>query len=227
MWPTVALGATRVARVLHLRGVTDMRVIENSSGRARAVRVLSARGWKIFPGQLIRKKFKLGSTDFTVGVMRLDPLPSRNLFGTHVHVEGWVRGLGRARLEQLGDRGWQTVRQIHPNRSGGFNLSLAAQRSTKLRLAYNDLAGDTVAFRVTPRVLLETEGTKLRVSVAPRLPLQVQRLSRRRWKLVARSTGTFNRALRPGSYRVAIQGGASYVSSVTKPVALHARQLGP
>jgi stage II sporulation protein D len=227
VWPTVALGATRVARVLHLRGVTDMRVVENSSGRARAVRVLSARGWKRFPGQLIRRKFKLGSTDFTVGVMRLDAPPSRNLFGTHVHVEGWVRGLGRARLERLEARGWRTVRQIHPNQSGRFNLSLAAQRSTKLRLAYNDLAGDTVAFRVTPRVLLETEGTKLHVSVAPRLPIQVQRLSQRRWKLVARSTGSFNHALRPGSYRVAIQGGASYVSSVTKAVALHARQLGP
>jgi hypothetical protein len=119
------------------------------------------------------------------------------------------------------------MRQIHPGRSGRFSVSLPARRSTQLRLAYNGVAGDTVALRVTPRVLLEAEGTKLHVFVAPRLPLQVQRLTRRTWKPVARSTGTFNRALRPGSYRVAIQGGTSYVSSVSKPVALHTKQLGP
>src|SRR6185503_10614150 len=39
VWPTMELPATRVASVLHLRGVTDMRVVENSSSRALAVRV--------------------------------------------------------------------------------------------------------------------------------------------------------------------------------------------
>jgi stage II sporulation protein D len=226
VWPTVALPADRVARVLHLRGVTDMRVIENSSGRAQTVRVRTARGWKRFPGQLIRKKFKLGSTDFTVHVMRLDP-PARTLYGKHVRVEGWVRGLGRARLEQLADQGWKTVRQIHPAKNGRFSVSLPALRSTGLRLAYNDVTGDAVALRVAPRVSMQAEGTKLHVFVAPRLPLQVQRLSQHRWKPVARSTGSFDGSLRPGSYRVAILGGPAYVSSVTKPVALHTKQLGP
>jgi stage II sporulation protein D len=227
VWPTIALPATQVARVLHVHSVTDMRVVENSSGRALAVRVETARGWKRFPGQLIRTKFKLGSTDFSVHVMRLDPPAARILYGTHVRVEGWVRGLGRARLEELVDGSWKTVRQVHPSRSGRFSVSLPARRSTQLRLAYNDVAGDTVSLRVAPRVLLTTEGTKLHVSVAPRLPLQVQRLTQRAWKPVARSTGTFNRALRPGSYRVAVLGGPAYVSSVSKPVALHTKQLGP
>jgi hypothetical protein len=227
VWPTVALPATRVARVLHLRDVTDMRVVENSSGRAEAVRVRTARGWKRLPGQLIRKKFQLGSTDFAVHVMRLDAPPARTLYGTHVRVEGWMRGLGRARLEALGDEGWKTVRQIHPSRSGGFSVSMPALRSTQLRLAYNNVAGDAVALRVVPRVLLDAEGTKLRVFVAPRLPLQVQRLSRHRWQAVAHSTGSFDGSLRPGSYRVAILGGPLYVSSITKPVALHTKQLGP
>jgi hypothetical protein len=76
-------------------------------------------------------------------------------------------------------------------------------------------------------VLLEAEGTKLRVLVAPRLPLQVQRLSRQQWRPVARSTGSFDRSLRPGSYRVAVQGGTAFVSSISKPVALHMKQRGP
>jgi stage II sporulation protein D len=227
VWPTITLRATRVARVLHLRGVTDMQVVENSSGRAQAVRVRTDRGWKGFPGQLIRKKFKLGSTDFVVRVMRLDAPPARAIYGTHVRVEGWVRGLGRARLEVLADRGWKTVRQIHPSRNGRFTVSLPALRSTRLRLAYNDVAGDAVPLRVAPRVLLEAVGTKLRVFVAPRLPLQVQRLSQHRWHAVARSTGTFAGTLVPGRYRVAVLGGVSYVSSITKPVALQTKQRGP
>ena len=204
-----------------------MQVVENSSGRARAVRVRSASGWKRYPGQVIRKKFKLGSTDFSVEVMRLDTPPTRNVFRTHVRVAGWVRGLGRARLEQLVDGSWETVRQIHPSPSGHFSVSLPAVRSTELRLAYNQVTGDTVPLGVAPRVLLQTDGTKLQVFVAPRLPLQVQRLSRRRWTPVAHSTGTFDGSLRPGSYRVAVRGGSSYVSSVTPPVALHTKQLGP
>jgi stage II sporulation protein D len=226
VWPTMPLPAATVARVLHVSGVTDMRVVENSSGRAQAVRVRTARGWKRFSGQAIRKKFKLGSTDFSVNVMRLDPFPARSFFGTRVQVEGWVRGLGRARLQQLTAGGWETLRQIHPNKTGRFDVSLRALRSVRFRLAYNNVVGDTVALNVAPRVLLQTDGTKLHVFVAPRLPLQVQRLSRKRWREVARSTGTFDRTLRPGSYRVEVQGGAAYVSSITKPVALHPKQLG-
>lgn len=227
VWPTIALPAARVAHVLQLSGVTDMRVVENSSGRAGAVRVKTARGWKRFPGLLIRKKFKLGSTDFAVRVLRLDQPDARVFFGTHVRVRGWVRGLGRARLEALLDGNWKTVRQIRPSRNGRFSVSLPARRSTQLRLAYNDVVGDEVALHVTPRVFLQADGTKLRVLVAPRLPLQVQRLTQQQWKPVARSTGSFNRSLRPGSYRVAILGGASFLSSITKPVALRTTQLAP
>jgi hypothetical protein len=140
---------------------------------------------------------------------------------------GWVRGLAGARLEQLTEHGWKTVRQVHPSQKGRFSVTLPALRSTQLRLAYNNVAGDRVALRVAPRVLVQAEGTKLQVFVAPRLPLQVQRLSKRSWKPVARSTGSFQGALRPGRYRVEVLGGASYVSSITKPVALHTHQLGP
>jgi stage II sporulation protein D len=226
VWPTMALPATRVARVLHLHHVTDMQVVENSSGRARAVRIRTARGWKVFAGQVIRKKFKLGSTDFDVHVLTLDA-PSRALYNSHVRVSGWMRGLGRARLEQFTAGGWVTLRHVRPGARGRFSLSLPARRSTELRLAFNDVTGDVVPLRVAPRVSVQTDGTKLHVLVAPRLPLQVQRLSHRRWRPVARSTGEFDRALRPGSYRVAVLGGSGYVSSVTRPVALHTHAIGP
>jgi stage II sporulation protein D len=227
VWPTVTLSASRVASLLHLRGVTDMQVVENSSGRAKVVRVRTARGWKQFAGQVIRKKLKLGSTDFGVRVMTLDPPSAPSFYGSHVRVGGWLRGLGRARLQLLTEQGWKTLRRIHPSANGRFSVSLPAVRSTQLRLAYNGVAGDQVLLHIAPRVSIKADGTKLRVLVAPRLPLQVQRLTKKRWTPVARSTGTFDRALRPGSYRVAVLGGPAYVSSVTKPVALHTNQLGP
>ena len=227
MWPTVVVGAATVESLLHLRDVTDMQVVANSSGRARAVRVLAAGRWKTFKGQVIRKKFKLGSTDFAVRVLTLDEAPARALYGTHVRIGGWLRGLGRARLQLLTQSGWTTVRHVHPSANGRFTVSLPATRTTQLRLAYNAVTGDEVTLRVTPRVSLQADGTKLHVLVAPRLPLQVQRLTKRRWTAVARSTGTFDRSLRPGSYRVAILGGSAYVSAISRPVVLHIAQIGP
>lgn len=226
-WPTIELSAARVGAVLHLQGVTDMQVLRNSSGRARAVRIRAAHGWRTLPGQLVRAKFDLGSTDFDVNVLALDDPAGRALYHSDVRVSGWMRGLGRARLQELTDQGWITLRHVHPAQDGRFSVSVPALRSTQLRLAYNSLVGDAVDLHVAPRVLLQTDGTKLRVMVAPSLPLQVQRLSHREWRPVARSTGEFDRSLRPGSYRVAVLGGPQYVSSVTAPVALRTRVAGP
>jgi stage II sporulation protein D len=225
LWPTSVLSAARIGRALGLRGVRDAIVIQNSSGRAKAVRVLSASGWKQFAGQVIRTKFKLGSTDFELRAMTLDSPPARSLYGAHVHVRGWVRGLGLARLQELTDQGWQTVAHLHPAANGHFGVSVHATRSTQLRLAYNDLAGDAVELHVSPRLQLRAQGTKLRARVSPRLPLLVQRLTRNRWTPVARGTGTFDRSLRPGSYRVAVLGSPAYASAISAPVGLRARVL--
>jgi stage II sporulation protein D len=220
VWPTLALSASQVAAALRVRDVTDMQVIDNSSGRAQAVRVLAGGRWKRFPGQSVRKAFGLGSADFAIRAMTLDEVTAPAVFGSHVQLTGWLRGLGRARLQVLTATGWKTLRPVRAQSSGRFAVSVTATRSTQLRLAYNGLAGDAVALRVAPRVSLRADGTRLRVLVSPRLPLQVERLTKSKWRAVARSTGTFARSLRPGSYRVAIRGGESYVSAVSRPVAL-------
>jgi stage II sporulation protein D len=148
VWPTTELTAARIAHLLGLQGVRDAVVVRNSSGRAAAVRVLSRRGWKQFSGQVIRTKFKLGSTDFDLRAMTLDPLPRRVRFGMRVGVRGWVRGLGRARLQELTELGWTTVAHLHPSPNGHFVVTLRATRSTQLRLAYNGLAGTAEPLRV-------------------------------------------------------------------------------
>jgi stage II sporulation protein D len=222
VWPTSVLTAVRVARLLHLRRVEDAVVVRNSSGRARALRVRTARGWRAFSGQQVRTLFKLGSTDFELRAMSLEPPAATALFGTHVAVHGWVRGLGKARLQELTAAGWVTVGRIHASPLGRFALTLHAIRSAQLRLAYNSLAGDTVALHVAPRLRLHADGTRLHVVVSPRLPLLVQRLTRSAWRPVARATGSFDRALRPGSYRVSVAGSVGYAAAVSQPVGLRA-----
>src|SRR4051794_7397539 len=226
LWPTQVLTAARVATVLHVPGVRDLRVVRNSSGRARAVRVLTARGWKRFSGQTIRERFHLGSTDFDVRAMGLDA-PHVALYGDRVRLNGFVRGLGGARLEQLTEAGWRTVRRLRVTSTGRFGVEVPAAASTEFRLAYNSLAGDAVALRVAPRVLVSADGSRLHAFVQPALPLRVERLTAREWRPVARARGSFDRRLRPGSYRVEVLGGARFVQRISRPVALHVQVTGP
>ena len=114
-----------------------------------------------------------------------------------------------------------TVAPIHAGPNGHFAVSVRALRSTQLRLAYNGVAGDAVPLTVTPRVTLRADGRTLRVLVSPRLPLQVQRLTQNAWRSVARTTGSFKRSLKPGSYRVKVLGVVGYSPAVSRPVGVH------
>ena len=226
VWPTRLLTAAQVGRALGVSGARDIRVVPNSSGRAQAVRVLGAHGWRRFGGQVVREKFALGSTDFEVHAMTLDE-PAHTLYAAKVQLHGWIRGLGRARLQELTEQGWKTVRRLRAAPNGRFVVSLPASRSTQLRLAYNDVAGATVQLHVAPRLKIATDGPKLRARVYPRLPLRVERLTRARWRPVARTHGVFDRNLEPGSYRVAVLGGSAYTSAISRPVSVHVRAEGP
>jgi hypothetical protein len=93
-------------------------------------------------------------------------------------------------------------------------------------LAYNSVAGDAVSMQVVPRVSLSSRNGDLHAHVSPSLPMQVQRLTNSRWRLVASSRGVFNRSLRPGSYRVEVAGGTAYASTVTRPVAVRTQSTG-
>jgi stage II sporulation protein D len=222
VWPTRTLSSGRLGALLRVRGgVRDAIVVRNSSGRAQAVRLLTARGWKRISGQRAREAFKLGSTDFELRALTLEPPETRALFGSHIRVRGWLRGLGKARLQRLAEQGWQTVAPVHVAPSGRFTVSVRALRSTKLRLAFNGLAGDSVPLTVAPRVTVRADGRTLRVLVSPRLPLQVQRLTQNAWRPVARTTGSFKRLLRPGSYRVRVLGGTAYTAALSRPIGLH------
>jgi stage II sporulation protein D len=219
-WPTQVLSPAVVGQKLGLSGVRDLVVERNSSSRAAALRVLTAGGWKRIVAQTIREKLDLGSTDFDVRAMSLDEPTARALYGEQVRVSGWLRGLGRARLQEWTGAGWRVLAHVHPRPDGRFAIAYRARASTELRLAYNGFAGGQVAVRVAPRVDVAGDGTTLRVRVAPALPLRVERLTGAQWRPVARAQGSFARELRPGSYRVAVAGDTRYLSAISRPVGL-------
>ena len=221
VWPTTVLTASELGAKLHLSDVRDAVVVENSSGRAASVRVLAGTRWKVLAAARVRDAFALGSDDFELRALTLDS-PAAARFGTTAHLQGWLRGLGRARLQELTPIGWRTVARVRPAPSGRFVVSLPARRSLELRLAYNGAAGDSVELPVTPRVSLAAANGVLRVSVAPRLPFRVERLRRSEWRAVARGEGAFARTVGPGSYRVRVLGGAAYVSTTSAPIGVRA-----
>lgn len=221
VWPTTVLTAAKLGQALRLQGVRDAVVRRNSSGRAATVRVLTASGWRSFRAARIRDTFRLGSDDFDLRALTLDEPPPAE-FGSTAHVQGWVRGLGKARLQELTAIGWRTVAHVRPAPSGRFVIPVRASRSLQFRLAYNGVAGDTIALAVRPRVSLRAENGVLRVLVAPRLPFQVERLRREEWRAVARGDGAFRRTVAPGSYRIRVLGGASYASTTSAPIGVRA-----
>jgi SpoIID/LytB domain protein len=220
VWPTRIFSPAALGQTLGARDARDVIVERDSSGRAAALRVLTATGWKRLPAQDARERLGLRSTDFDVRAMSLDEPSSPTVFGGRLSVSGWLRGLGRARLQVRTATGWRVVARVRPRADGHFSIPVRATTSTRYRIAYNGLAGAEVALDVTPRVDISRDGARLRVRVAPALPLRVERLTRARWRPVARARGSFLRELGPGSYRVAVAGESGYLSTVSTAVAL-------
>jgi hypothetical protein len=202
--------------------VRDVRVVHNSSGRAEAVRVLTGHGWRRLAGRTVETDFKLGSADFDIRALTLNPPSPRLVFGSRLRLTGYVRGLGRARLQQVTDRGWVTLRPIHVLPDGTFAAYLAPKRSTSYRLAYNGVSGDPVSVDVVPHVSLVAQNGLLHVVVAPDLPMVVERLQHAQWRSVGVFHGTLARRLLPGSYRVSVPGRDGYLRAVSHAVTIRA-----
>src|SRR5215208_3576899 len=177
VWPTQPLTPAALGRRLGVRGVLDALVVPNASHRAAALRVRTAAGWRSFPALAIREKLGLGSTDFRVRAMMLEDAPARALFGDELELTGWLRGLGRARLQVSDGRTWRVLGHLRAGSDGRFVFPVRALRSTEYRLAYNGFAGPPVRLSVAPRVDVEADGTTLRVRVAPALFARVERLT--------------------------------------------------
>ena len=146
-WTPAALG-----RKLGVGVVRDLLVSRGPSGRALEVTIESRAGIRKMLSDDFTTALQLRSTWFAVRVLNLEQPHGRSLAaaGRSVVLKGFVRGLGKVRLEQQVNGGtWTTVRRVRLRRDGRFTVTVAPRRETSYRLATPLGAGAaiTVKFR--------------------------------------------------------------------------------
>ena len=63
-------------------------------------------------------------------------------------LRGFVRGLGKVRLEQQVNGGtWTTVRRVRPQADGRFTVKVTPRRTTSYRLATPSAAGAAITVK--------------------------------------------------------------------------------
>jgi SpoIID/LytB domain protein len=127
-----------VGRKLDVGAVRDLVVSRGPSGRATEVTIKGRSGARTMLAQDFRRALDLRSTWFAVRVLNLEQPRGRALAvaGQPVVLKGFVRGLGKVRLEQQVNGGtWTTVRRVRVRPDGRFTVKVAPKRATSYRLA--------------------------------------------------------------------------------------------
>jgi stage II sporulation protein D len=149
-WGPVRLAPGAVGKQLRLRGVRDLLVRRGASGRVAAVTVKLRSGVRVLDPTDVRRALGLRSTWFSVRVLHLERPVARSLAaaGRAVVLKGFVRGLGKVRLEQqvAGGR-WTTVKRLAVRPDGRFAARVQPRRTTSYRLWTPAGAGAAVTVR--------------------------------------------------------------------------------
>jgi stage II sporulation protein D len=146
-WGPFRWTPARLGRTLGVGVVRDLVVTRGSSGRAVEVTVKGPRGARTMLAQDVRRALGLRSTWFAVRVLSLEQPQGRSLAasGQPVVLKGFVRGLGKVRLEQQVNGGtWRTIRRVRVRPDGRFTVKVAPKRATSYRLATPLGAGGAV-----------------------------------------------------------------------------------
>jgi stage II sporulation protein D len=146
-WGPFPWTPAKVGRKLGVGVVRDLVVTRGSSGRAVEVTIKGRSGVRTMAAQDFRRALDLRSTWFAVRVLSLEQPRGRALAvaGRPVVLKGFVRGLGRVRLEKQVNGGtWTSVRRVRIRPDGRFTAKVAPKRATSYRLATPLGAGGAV-----------------------------------------------------------------------------------
>jgi stage II sporulation protein D len=146
-WGPFRWTPAEVGRKLGVGVVRDLVVSRGLSGRASEVTIKGRAGARTMLAQDFRRALDLRSTWFAVRVLNLEQPRGRALAVARqpVVLKGFVRGLGRVRLEQQVNGGaWRTVRRVRVRPDGRFTVEVAPKRATSYRLATPLGAGGAV-----------------------------------------------------------------------------------
>jgi stage II sporulation protein D len=151
-WGPFRLTPEDVGRSLGASAVRDLVVTRGPSGRAIEVTIKGAGGTRKIRSDAFRRALDLRSTWFSVRVLHLEEAASRALAsaGPTAVLRGFIRGLGKVRLEQQVNGGtWRTVEPVRPQANGRFRITVKPTRTTSYRLATRAGAGGAIT--VKPR----------------------------------------------------------------------------
>ena len=149
-WGPFLLTPAEMGAKLGVSAVRDLLVARGPSGRVTEVRLKVRSGTKVMESQDFRRAVGLRSTWFNVRVLNLDPPLARALANRPVQLRGFVRGLGKVRLEQQVNGGtWTTVMPVKTRPDGRFTVTVSPRRTTSYRLATPSAAGGSIT--VKPR----------------------------------------------------------------------------
>jgi SpoIID/LytB domain protein len=214
-WGPLAFTGPRLAARLGLGSAVDsVQVARDESFRAESV------GFRLASGAFVRRSavgvaraLHLMSTWFTIGELQLSTSSRHVLYGSSVTVAARAANVKGAFLQQRSaDGAWRTVRQV----ARPAQLRLQPRASTAFRLLAPGTNGTSVSVAVAPRLRVQALSPRLlggEVSPRPDASVQVWRLDRGRWRVVAHpildSQGRFRTPLplRPVDYRITVAAG--------------------
>jgi stage II sporulation protein D len=225
-WGPLSFTAPQLRTALKVPGrLLDVQTTLNASGRVSAVDAIGDKGEVSVGADAVRSALGLRSTWFRVGVLALDPLPSKSVvYATTVTLTGLGRGLSDLKLEQqaFGTSAWTPVGAVKAAPDGSVTIPTKAAAPVSFRLTSGGKPSGTAKLVVAPVIKLKvpTSPTGLSGTVRPLLTgaaVQVQRLNGAgAWTNVATTTlddtGAFATTftVAPGTYRARVAAGKGW-----------------
>jgi stage II sporulation protein D len=217
-----------------LKGITEIQIEPNGSGRAGSVTFVGATGEKTLSGWATRILLGLRSTWFQVEALTLERSAARIVYGETVKLHGTSpsRRVTIEVREKGGD--WSVLQRVRV-RGGAFSFTHEPAGTTFYRARATGESTPSVRVAVAPKITLRL--MKGRPALLGRLDparrgveIVIQRRSAGKgWTTVAiaksRAEGTFRTALalRPGRYRAWVEPAGDLVAGTSPAVAVRPR----
>ena len=222
-WGPIVLSRKQLQRQLRTqgpRGITDVTTTTNASGRVDLFVMLGSRRQVAIDGAAARTALGLRSTGFAVGVLDLFKPQAAAKFRQKVAIQGIARNVRSVTLELKTDGRWAHFRDVTPDAAGNVRVRVRPTRTSIFRLVSAAIRGSGVRaprikVLVGARATLERKRRGVFVgAMRPKqagAPVRLERLGKRGWRRVARSTtsatGKYRFRLRPrpaGEYRAVV-----------------------
>ena len=150
-WGPLVFTGAKLAKVLKMKGrVVDLQPELNSSSRIKVLNVIGTKSTLAVQGADLRRKLKLQSTWFSVGVLSLTAPTQPVTYGGRGKLTGIARGLTQAVLQQLQGDSWTDVASLKGDQDGVITALVKPAITTRYRLSSGKVSAESVRVPVAP-----------------------------------------------------------------------------